>query len=87
MSKVWVRAWNWCDENGSPIFAIDREMTVDEHLKIAGQYACQAISLTRPISREAIGAALYSDKDRNAYNDGREALGLVLDGLGGIKEV
>ena len=58
LMPIHVIAWNNCDENGAPIFEIDEPMTHEEYLKrVAGQFTWQSISLTKPISREAIDRA------------------------------
>ncbi len=54
-----VKAWNFVDEAGHPIYEIDEEMTFAEYMdKVAGKYAAVTCGLLRPVTREAIDAAL-----------------------------
>jgi hypothetical protein len=58
-----VTAWNFVDEQGSPLIEIDEDMTREEYRdRVEGRFACISCGLLRPITREIIDRALTDER-------------------------
>ena len=61
MSDYRMKAWNFVDEDGSPLLEVDCDVTAAEAQQLRGKFACVSLSLRRAITREEIDAALYRE--------------------------